>query len=216
MKRAEREAILARYPDPSPLRRLYRRLRLARGDYDAVEAEVGRGGLVLDLGAGEGLLAHVLVTRAPARRVLAVDHDPRRVARLRRSAAGLPIEALSADFAACDLPPCDAVLLVDVLHYLDRATQERLLTRVRDALRPGGVLLLRDPDAGAGLAFAWNRLHERVFTLLRLTQGSIRGYRTSEAWASLLGHLGYAAVEVARRHRLSLYADRVVVARRPP
>lgn len=216
MTRAERRAILARYPDPSPLRRVYRRLRLARGGYDAIEARVPSAGLVLDLGAGEGLLAHVLVARAPRRVVLAIDHDPRRAERLARSARGLPIEARAADFATCALPPCDAVLLVDVLHYLDRTSQERLLARARDALRPGGLLLLRDPDAGAGLAFAWNRLHERLFTILRVTKASIGAYRTSAAWASLLGHLGFMDVEMPRRRPWSPYADRLVVARRAP
>ncbi len=216
MTRAERRALLARYPDPSPLRRVYRRLRLSRGGYDAIEARVPTAGLVVDLGAGEGLLAHLLVARAPRRVVLALDHDPRRADRLARSARDLPIEARAADFSSCGLPPCDAVLLVDVLHYLDRPAQERLLARARDALRPGGVLLLRDPDAGAGLAYAWNRLHERLFTFLHVTKASIGAYRTSAAWAALLAHVGFTRIEVAHRRRLSLYADRMVVARRAP
>ena len=124
MNAAERKAILGAYPDPAPLRRVYRRLRLARGGYDEIEALVPRGGLIVDLGCGEGLLAHLLVRRCATRRVLAVDHDARRVERVKRSADGLAIEAVCASMLDVPLPPCDAVLLVDVLHYFDRAKQE--------------------------------------------------------------------------------------------
>jgi trans-aconitate methyltransferase len=216
MNAALRREILGAYPDPAPLRRLYRRLRLARGGYDAVEALVPAAGLVVDLGCGEGLLAHVLVRRAPGRRVLAIDHDPRRVDRLRRSASGLPIEARDASFATTPIPPCDAVLAIDVLHYLDRASQETLVERAAAALNPGGVLVLRDPDAGLVLRMLATRLHERLFTTLRITKARIGAYRTSGAWARLLEHAGLAEVRVGRRPWLSPYADRIVAGRKAP
>ena len=215
MNAAQRREILAAYPDPSPPRRLYRRLRLARGGYDEIESLVPRDGLVVDLGCGEGLLAHVLARGAPGRRILAVDHDVRRVDRLDRSAAGLAIDAVCGSMLDVTLPVCDAVLLVDVLHYFDRATQESLIARAVAALRPGGVLILREPDAGLHLRMLWNRLHERLFTLLRFTRARIGAYRTSGAWAGLLSHVGLEGAE-ARRHRFfTLYADRIVTARKP-
>ena len=213
-RRAERREILASYPDPSPFRRLYRRLRLRRGGYDAIEGLVPRVGTVLDLGCGEGLLSQVLARRAPTRRVVAVDHDPRRVERVRRASKGLSIEAVDGSMTTVALPPADAILLVDVLHYFDRATQERLLEKAARALNPGGILVVREPDAALRVRMLWNRLHERLFTLLRITKGSIGAYRTSGAWAHLLGHVGLVEATPGKRGLLSPYADRVVTARR--
>lgn len=215
MTLAERREILNAYPDPAPVRRMYRRLRLARGGYDEIEALVPRDGVVIDLGCGEGLLAHVLARRAPGRRVLAVDHDAARVERVRRSAAGLSIEAVHASMLDVALPRCDAVLLVDVLHYFERAAQEALLARAVEALRPGGLLLLREPDAGLYVRMVWNRFHERLFTLLRFTRAHIGAYRTAGAWAGLLSHLGCADAAPGRHRFLSLYADRLVTGHRP-
>jgi len=214
-RRGERRAILCAYPDPSPLRRLYRRLRLARGGYDAIEALLPRDGLVVDLGCGEGLLAHVLARRAAGRSVLAIDHDGGRIARLSRSVAALSIVPRCASLVDVPLPTCDAVLLVDVLHYFDRAAQEAVVERAFAALRPGGTLLLREPDAALTLRMAWNRLHERLFTFLRFTRAHIGAYRTSGAWTTLLAHAGFVETTAHPVPGFGLYADRVVTGRKP-
>src|SRR5207247_7438035 len=85
-----RDEILALYRDRTPLRQLYRRLRLSCAGYEGLLRLVPPAGTIVDLGAGEGLLAHALAGAAEgkARRVVAVDHDPARVARLRAAASG--------------------------------------------------------------------------------------------------------------------------------
>jgi hypothetical protein len=58
------------------------------------------------------------------------------------------------------------VTLIDVLHYYEPAKQDALLSRVVAALRPGGLLLIRETDperrGGAGLT----RLIERAMVRL--------------------------------------------------
>lgn len=215
LSNAERRAILEAYPDRGVLRRLYRRLRLARGGYEEIEAELPGEGLIVDLGAGEGLLSQLVARRSPGRRVLAVDHDAARSAFLAASAGGLALESRCASLVDVPLPACAAILLVDVLHYFDAATQDEVLRRSTAALLPGGTLVLRDPDAAAGRRFGWNRLHERVFTGLGITQGEIGTYRSVHAWIAALERLGCREVRALPPPRVSLYADRVVVARRP-
>jgi SAM-dependent methyltransferase len=48
---------------------------------------------------------------------------------------------------------CDAVVILDVLHYIDFAQQEAVLKRIFSALTPHGKLLLRVGDAAGGLPF---------------------------------------------------------------
>jgi SAM-dependent methyltransferase len=201
--------ILARYRTGGLFPRVYRRLRLAFGGLRALAAELPAEGLVVDLGAGEGLLAHLCADRGA--RVLAIDHDPARVARLEASAKDLAIEARCADFATFAIPPCDGAALVDVLHYLDAASQERLLDLAAASLRPGGVLVLRDPDASGGWRFRLARLHERLFLALGWTRATLGRFRPGEEWADLLRARGLAA---DLRPLRGIYADRVVIGRK--
>jgi SAM-dependent methyltransferase len=192
---------------------LYRWMRLSRGGLGVLAGLFPRAGLVVDLGCGAGLLAHLLVEGHPDRRVIAVDHDASRVAALRQSAAGLAVEAVCADMAAFAVPPCAGVALVDVLHYLDGRAQERVIARAAGALEPCGVLVLRDPDADAGLRFVLAGLHERLATGLGLTQATLGRYRPVREWEMLLRAHGLRT-EVLPLPTFSPYADRTVVGRR--
>jgi SAM-dependent methyltransferase len=99
-----------------------------------------RGGLVLELGCGSGLLTRYLVEAG--HRVIATDASPAMLALARDSAPGVEVRQLV--LPDDPLPECDAVVSVGhVLSYLsDEAAVERALTAAADALRPGGVLAL--------------------------------------------------------------------------
>jgi SAM-dependent methyltransferase len=107
----------------------------------------GAESVLLDFGAGTGWLA--LAAAARCRRVVAIDVSPAMIATMQRRAAerdpsNLEIvhagflsyahEGALADFAYCR----------NALHHLPDYWKAVALTRVASALRPGGVLLLRD------------------------------------------------------------------------
>jgi predicted TPR repeat methyltransferase len=84
------------------------------------------------------------------------------------------------------------VVLLDVLFYLGADEQALVLERAARALNPGGLFLLREPDAGAGFAFRLTRWSER---LLEASRGRLRNrlhYRSAREWAGLLEALGFA------------------------
>lgn len=204
----------SRFPGGGLGARLHRRLRWHLGGYRYLAALLPERGDIVDLGAGWGLLAHALVRDGAPRRVLAVDHDGRRVRALAASAKDLPIDALEADLREVPVPPADGIALVDVLHYLDEEEQGELLVRCLRALRPGGTILLRDPDPSAFVRMAWTRLHEAIFTRLGITKGRVRAWRTGGAWVELLEAYGLRARALGLSS-LSPYADRIVVGVRP-
>jgi len=207
--------VLGRYEGGGPAARLYRWLRWRHGGFQALADLFPRTGLIVDLGCGIGLLAHALVARpGSGRRVLAVDHASARIEGLRQSAAGLPIKACVGTMEAVDLPACAGIALVDVLHYLDAEAQARLIERCREALGAGGVLVLRDPDAGAGARFALTRLHERIALGCGWTRARLGVYRSGAAWAALLRAHGLEA-DVRPLPAGRVYADRVVIGRAP-
>ncbi len=184
-------------------------LRLRKRSLRALTVHFPDSGLTVDLGAGFGVLARLLVEARPGRRVLAIDHDLPRVAYMRRALAGLPIEVRAGRMESVELPACMGIALVDVLHYFREVEQEALLDRAVSALLPGGVLVLRDPDAGAGLRFAFNRLHEQAATRLGFTAARLGHYRSAEEWNAALVQRGLR-VTVGPPAK-GPYADRIVV-----
>lgn len=125
----------------------------------------------LDLGAGLGIIAAVLVHRDPERHVVAVEWDARKVAGARQFLSGLPqIDVVCADARLFPTAPVESILLLDVLHYGEPFAQDAWLGRCASALKPGGLLIVREHDASPrgtlaegferlAVKLGWNRGH---------------------------------------------------------
>jgi len=99
-----------------------------------------RGGIILELGCGSGLLTRYLVEAG--HRVVATDASQAMLALARQTAPGAQVRQLV--LPDDSLPECDAVVSIGhVLSYLaDESAVERALATTADAIRPGGVLAL--------------------------------------------------------------------------
>lgn len=162
---------------------------------------------ILDLGCGQALLAAWLLAahtaqlegrwprdwpQAPApARLTGIDINPHEVARA-RSALGEHVHIVQGDIRHVDYGTADAIVILDVLHYIDYAAQEAVLTRARAALAPRGALLLRIGDAEGGAGFALSTLVDRVVALARLRRPPRLSCRPAREWRSLLTLLGFA------------------------
>jgi 1-acyl-sn-glycerol-3-phosphate acyltransferase len=125
--------------------------------FETLDRVVPRGGRILDLGCGYGLATHWLACFTDQRTFHGVDYDEDKIRVARRTAPGHPrITFEHGNILEADYPPCDAVLLLDVLHYWQLGKQRAILEKARHALRPGGRLILRDGIKAA------NAAHERV------------------------------------------------------
>jgi SAM-dependent methyltransferase len=62
-------------------------------------------------------------------------------------------EFIAGDIRSVNFGVADAVVILDVLHFIDHASQLQVLQRARHALEPDGVLLLRVGDADGGWRF---------------------------------------------------------------
>ena len=123
---------------------------------------------VLDLGCGQALIGALLTAGAQPGdwRYQGIDSSRRDIERAR---AALPArcEMVEADVRAAQLPVSDVVFVIDVLHYIEPDAQADLLRRVREALAPGGVLVMRVADASPSLRFRYTEAVDVIVTRLR-------------------------------------------------
>lgn len=166
---------------------------------------------VVDIGCGQGLLASLLAAidgcpewpaawpAAPrGARYHGIELMQRDVTRAESALAGLvPRPSFDcADMREAALPPCDVVVILDVLHYVNHADQQALLQRVHQALQPGGRLLLRVGDAGQRRGFVISQWVDRLVTWVRGHRVPPTWGRTVTEWQRLLQGLGFVVQPV--------------------
>ena len=167
-----------------------------------IAAHVPDEGVIVDVGCGHGLFAQILGRLGPKRRVLGFDLDAHKIglaAQLSAAGSGFAnLEFQVADAAQAQVPPAQAVTILDVLYLVPYAAQEKLLADCAAKLAPGGVLLLKEIAERPRWKFWANWLEESLMVrVLRLTAG--RGgfyFRTRAQWQQLLAGLGLEVATV--------------------
>jgi len=176
---------------------------------------IPEGARLLDLGCGQGLLA-ALLRAAGTPRVAdyrGVELMQSEVARARR-ALGDRCGVVQGDLRTADFGSADTVAVLDVLHYMPSADQDRVLARVRESLAPGGILLLRIADAAGGLRFRIGNWVDWSVAFAR-GHGAMRFHCRSVAqWRRALETLGFD-VETEPMSRGTPFANVLLVARLP-
>jgi SAM-dependent methyltransferase len=185
------------------------------------------GARVLDIGCGQGLLASWLLSarefaargdwpaqwpKAPVPAAMrGIERMPRDVARA-RAALGNAAEFVVGDMCRADFGKADAVVVLDVLHYVDYAAQDDVLSRIRAALSPSGVLVLRVGDAAGGWPFRFSVWVDHVVTFVRGHRNSRLYCRSLEDWKAALTRLGFA-VQSLPMNEGTPFANILLVAR---
>lgn len=148
-------------------------------------------GRILDIGCGFGLFAAYFGQTQPARRIVGVDPNARRIdmARHVSDRVGLTaneFHAVDARDVALEGPFAGAYVL-DVMHHIPAADQLPLLRRLRDLLAPRGVLVVKDITTEPRHQLAFTRLLDRAMVGLDepLT------YRHHREWGEMLASLGF-------------------------
>jgi SAM-dependent methyltransferase len=148
-------------------------------------------GRILDIGCGFGLFAAYFGQTQPARRIVGVDPNARRIAMARRVCdhVGVPGNTFVAGDArdvALEGPFAGAYVL-DVMHHIPAADQLPLLERLRDLLAPRGVLVVKDITTEPRFGLAFTRALDRLMVGWR----EPLAYRHHRAWGEMLTSLGF-------------------------
>jgi SAM-dependent methyltransferase len=157
---------------------------------------------ILDIGCGYGVPACWCLEHVPGARIVAIDPDPERV---RIAAIALGDRGSVTRGWAPDLPPlpgdtADVVLLLDMLQNLDDGSAAVLVQRCRQALAPGGIMVVRFTILPGGRpSWLWRLENARI-----RAAGRQAHYRTPAAMATLLQTAGFRLIinEVAANPEL--------------
>ena len=152
--------------------RMYARGKLGSDPVAAQLLELGNAramGHVVDVGAGRGQMGIMLLEAGLATKVTGFDWDERKVADANAAARGLDASFSRGDVREHAIPPCDTLLLLDVLHYLTDVQQAALVERA--AVAAGRTVVVRELDPDRGWRSFTTRLQEAVTTSLGYNVG---------------------------------------------
>jgi len=180
---------------------------------------------LLDLGCGQGMLEALLAAAHEARErwpqgwapppapraIEGIELDPLALQRARAAADG-HARFVHGDIRTAAFGEADAIVILDVLHYIDRSAQERVLERACRSVAPGGILLLRVADARSTLRFRATIALDRLSLRLRGHRPGPYHCRPLAAWIARLEALGLA-VEPRPMSAGTPFANVLLVAR---
>src|SRR5262249_9175579 len=160
---------------------------------------------LVDLGCGQGILLALIAAAsdryargewpqewpAPPARLTMRGYDLRDRS-IRTGSVALDGRAAleCRDIREVELPAADAIVILDVLYHLPHAEQEYVLRAAAGALRPGGLLVMRESNAGGGLAFRLQRCSEYLAQAWHGRLAPRLWYRDARQWRALLEGLG--------------------------
>jgi predicted TPR repeat methyltransferase len=215
-------------------------MHFARGKLsgDPVFREILQRGLIasdthlVDIGCGQGLLSAWLLAAGN----MSSDADwppswgaaPRNVtvqgielmpADVERAKTALKAHAKRFAFEVGDMcstafDKAQTVAILDVLHYVPYAAQEEVLVRVRDALSPNGLLILRIGDAAGGWGFKVSNWVDSVVFFMRGHKSSRLYCRSLSEWTSVLQKIGFQ-VETKPMSEGTPFSNVLMLARLP-
>ena len=127
---------------------------------------------IADVGCGAGTLVKFLGERG-YRNVRGVDASPEQVQVAQRAGVDGVEQGDLREYLAARANQLDVVIAMDVLEHFSQEEVLDVLDHIRGALRPGGRLILRTPNAGslfAGRVRYWDFTHQLAFTAQSFSQ----------------------------------------------
>jgi 2-polyprenyl-6-hydroxyphenyl methylase/3-demethylubiquinone-9 3-methyltransferase len=159
----------------------------------AVLERAPSAGRLLEVGCGHGLFANPDALDHPEVDGLGVDPDPRKICWAQATVGARPnVRFRVGDLAAVAERAFDAAAVLDVLYMVPRGAWAAFLTGLRERLRPGGRLLLKEVEPRPRWKFYRCVAQETVSVrLLGITQGGAFAFADRAETESLLREAGF-------------------------
>jgi len=207
--------VLALYRQPSRKFKWYSYLRFRAVPFAELVHAVPPTGSLLDIGCGFGLWLNYLSLVHPGLTLEGIDHDKRKIDVAQTSAR----PGVGFRLTGSDSPVegnYDIITLVDVLYLLPPEAKTRLLQQCFGALRPGGVLLVKEVEVRPRWRY-WIAAFEEFLAVnvVRLTKGDGIHFWAGSQYLQHLDRLGFEQTATSQLGRGYLHPQMLVTARKP-
>jgi len=140
--------LLQKYIYKGPVLEWYMRIKVKlEKNYSTMNDLVPMKGKIYDVGCGYGFMTYMLSYLSEERKIIGLDFDEEKINLAAHCNTDTPnVSFYASDALAFNYENADAFVISDVLHYLKKDFQKKLISICVDKLNTGGVLIIRDAD----------------------------------------------------------------------
>lgn len=143
-----REKLIYNYLYKGPILEWYMRIKTRlEKNYQAFHELVPVQGRILDIGCGYGFMAYMLSFTSAQREITGIDYDEEKIDTANHCFSKTDsINFVHSDVMGFSFEKYDAIILADMLHYLQQNEQRQVIEKCIRHLNAGGQIIIRDGD----------------------------------------------------------------------
>ena len=135
--------------------------------YQPIHELIPTSGKILDIGCGYGFMSYTLQFASPARIITGIDYDEEKITIANHCfSKNENINFIHADAMNFEMENYDAIIMADMLHYLESEQQKQLIQKCIQHLNSDGIILIRDGNTDLKERHFFTRLTEFFSTKL--------------------------------------------------
>ena len=162
------EQLRYNYIYKGPVLEWYMRIKVRlEKNYQVFNDLLPRNGKILDIGCGYGFMPYMLHFVCPERNITGIDYDEQKIATASHCfSKDAGIRFFCADITQYQFERYDAVVMMDILHYLQPEQQKVVIEKAIRSIQPGGMIVIRDGNTDLGKRHRGTKMTEIFSTAI--------------------------------------------------
>ena len=191
-----REKLIYNYLYKGPVVEWYMRIKTKlEKNYQVFHELVPQQGNILDIGCGYGFMAYMLYFAANKRTITGIDYDEEKIETANHCfSKPATVNFVHSDILNFSFEKYDAIILADVLHYLQPDEQKQVIEKCIEQLNPAGIIVIREGDKEVVSK------HKRTLVTEFFSTRLIKFNKTGEKGLSFLS--GTSLLQTAAKHKM--------------